>query len=112
MDFYAVLIERDASTKIPLTVPEYEIPVLQAIHGDDRVHFVGDNRPVPNPRPDRAFDPFDAYGALLRKYRQFTDAVRFVYASPQILARKYPAEAAETPIAETPPVESASSGEL
>jgi len=88
MDFFSVIIERDTSSKIPLTVPEYEIPVLQAIHGESRVHIgeqVADPRPPADP-PRGEFDPLVAFGALQRKYRQDSAALQHVYPTPRALA--------------------------
>lgn len=35
---YSILIRRDAHTTTPVTIPEYEVPVLQDIFGAENVH--------------------------------------------------------------------------
>lgn len=37
-----LLITRDAMTKVPTSVPEYEIPVAQTVFGADNVEITGD----------------------------------------------------------------------
>lgn len=77
-----VLIIRGASTKIPVTVPAHEVPVLESLYGRDDVHRV---KTVNLPGK---FDAEDAWGALMRKYRgKEQGIVLSLYPNPAALAR-------------------------
>lgn len=77
------VIDRDATVKLPVTVFEYELPVLEAIHGEESVS-VHSSKEV---RIPDGFNAAEAYNALLRKYPQHHDAVRSVYPRAATLAR-------------------------
>jgi hypothetical protein len=77
-----VLIDRDATVRIPTTVYEYELPVLEEIHGEQSVSVV-DSRDV-----SVDITAADAYAQLMRKYPQHTEAVKVIYRNPKALARE------------------------
>lgn len=77
------VIDRDATVRLPVTVFEYELPVLEAIHGEENVS-VHSSREV---RIPDGFNAAEAYNALLRKYPQHHDAVKSVYPRAASLAR-------------------------
>jgi len=66
-----VKVKRDALTEINVEVPEYELPVLRLLHGEDMVHEVGKRYWPPavdaagNPVP---FDLPKAWDILMMKY--------------------------------------------
>lgn len=63
LTFVDLLIDRDASTKLPTTVPEYELVILEDIYGAENVHELGSRQVVVDD-----FDAGMAYGALVAKY--------------------------------------------
>lgn len=78
-----VIIDRNSATKIADWVPSYEVPVLEAIHGEDYV-YVDSTRD--------GYTSLNAQGAwsqMLNKYRQEKDQVKVkaVYPTPKSLAR-------------------------
>lgn len=77
------VIDRDATVKLPVTVFEYELPVLEAIHGEESVS-VHSSKEV---RIPDGFNAAEAYNALLRKYPQHHDTVKSVYPRAATLAR-------------------------
>ncbi|NII54396.1 hypothetical protein [Luteibacter sp. SG786] len=77
-----VIIDRGADIKLPTTIYEYELPILQAIYGEDLVAVVDeDDVEVP------AFTANEAHDALRRKYAQNIDAVLSVFPRPSALAK-------------------------
>ncbi len=81
---YAVTVERSNNEKIVAEVPEYEIPVLQSLHGEYQVtkgeHIYDDERPS---------DAADILEALKRKYNNPVtgDVVTPVYRNAEELAK-------------------------
>lgn len=81
MEYVTILIERDTSTRIPVTVPAYEVPVLEEIHGESRISEVSRSD-----SPDMV-DAVEAHEALRRKYGDTVTAV--VYRTPAVLGREF-----------------------
>lgn len=75
-----VLIERNGGVRIPRLVPDYEVPVLQEIHGEAMVSIVS------SVETKDSVDPVEAHEALIRRYGD--EAVRPVYRTPQSLERE------------------------
>jgi hypothetical protein len=88
MERVTLLVERDTSTTIPMTVPDYEVPVLEAIHGSEMVHEVK-RESVKAAK----IDPQEAFEAMLRRYRGSEEALTQVYAHPGVLAKALDAAA-------------------
>ncbi len=68
-----LLIDRDASTKIPALVPEYEQPILEEIYGEDLVHELEDQA------KDIEVEDFDAqkaFDGLVAKYQPTAEGDR------------------------------------
>ena len=81
---YAVTVERSNNEKVVAEVPEYEIPVLQALHGEYQVvkgDYIYDE--------DRPTNAADILEALKRKYNNFVtgDVVSQAYRNADELAR-------------------------
>lgn len=69
LTFVTVLIDRDAHVKLPTTVADYEVPILEEIYGEELISEVGSQVvEVEN------FDPEFAYQALITKYKGSADA--------------------------------------
>lgn len=66
-----LLIDRDASTKIPTEVPEYEQVILEEIYGEDLV-FEQSSRDV----EIEDFDPQKAFDGLVTKYQATAEGDR------------------------------------
>lgn len=77
------IIDHSAHVKIPVTVPEYEIPVIEEIFGQENVQVTGEKLITVE-----RYNAADAHAALLRKYRQNEAEVRAVYRGPKSLARE------------------------
>ena len=81
---YAVTVERSNNEKVVAEVPEYEIPVLQALHGEFNVtkgeHLFDDDRPS---------EAAAILEALKRKYnnKNTGDVVTAVYRNADELAK-------------------------
>ena len=81
---YAVTVERSNNEKVVAEVPEYEIPVLQALHGEFNVtkgeHLFDDDRPS---------EAAAILEALKRKYnnKNTGDVVTTVYRNADELAK-------------------------
>lgn len=81
---YAVTVERSNNEKVVAEVPEYEIPVLQALHGEFNVtkgeHIFDDDRPS---------EAAAILEALKRKYnnKNTGDVVSQVYRNADELAK-------------------------
>ena len=81
---YAVTVERSNNEKVVAEVPEYEIPVLQALHGEFNVtkgeHLFDDDRPS---------EAAAILEALKRKYnnKNTGDVVSQVYRNADELAK-------------------------
>ena len=81
---YAVTVERSNNEKVVAEVPEYEIPVLQALHGEFNVtkgeHIFDDDRPS---------EAAAILEALKRKYNNKItgDVVSVVYRNAEELAK-------------------------
>ena len=81
---YAVTVERSNNEKVVAEVPEYEIPVLQALHGEFNVttgeHIFDDDRPS---------EAAATLEALKRKYnnKNTGDVVAQVYRNADELAK-------------------------
>ena len=54
---YSILVRRDAHTTTPVTVPEYELPILQAVFGVENVHNAEGKR-VDEKGPGKAIGQF------------------------------------------------------
>lgn len=81
--FVVVTIDKGANVKTAVTVPEYEVPVLEAIYGEENIS-------------EESFDEFDGavpesasevHLKLLSKYKSHVDEVLSVYPSPSALAK-------------------------
>jgi len=59
---YQVNIRRDAGTITPVDVPEYEIPILQTIFGEENVHNPKGGAVIDNP-PTEAVGMSDVTGS-------------------------------------------------
>lgn len=79
MDTFTVLIDRDAHTRIPVTVRGFEVPIMVEIYGEDRLFVVG-QEPA-DPEADEDFDVQQAYDALRTKYARNEGQVKAVYSS-------------------------------
>ena len=77
-----VIIDRDASTKLPATIFDYELPILQRIYGEDQVYEHSEEDVEVE-----AMTANDAHEALRRKYAQHIDDVLVVYSRPGALAK-------------------------
>lgn len=77
-----VLIDRDAGTKLPATIFDYELPVLQEIYGEEQIFEVEEDLVEVD-----FFSANDAFDALRRKYAQHMDAVLRAYPRVQNLAK-------------------------
>jgi hypothetical protein len=77
-----VLIDRDAGTKLPATIFDYELPVLQEIYGEEQIAEIEEDLVEVD-----AFTANDAFDALRRKYAQHMDAVLRAYPRVQNLAK-------------------------
>lgn len=78
--YVKAMVERDAATHIAVHVPEYEIPVLKAIHGDTFVVVGAKDKRVVEWDADKAFDVLtNKYRtALLQVYRDASELDRAV----------------------------------
>ncbi len=77
------IIDRDAHTKLPATVFEYELPILELLYGEEQVAVVAEEDVEV-----QSFSANEAFDALRRKYSpQNLDAVTRIYAGPKALAR-------------------------
>lgn len=68
-----LLIDRDASTKLPALVPEYEQPILEEIYGEELVHEVEDKA------QDIEVEDFEvqkAFDGLVSKYQNTPEGDR------------------------------------
>lgn len=68
-----LLIERDAATKIPTTVFEYEVPIIEEIHGADVVHVIEERA------GETTLTAGEAHAQLMAKYK--TDEHRLIIKS-------------------------------
>ena len=68
---YQLLIEHDALTRTPVTVPEYEVPILQEIHGHTHI-LSAEGKPVDQAGLGKTIGSFtppdDEYQRLCRRY--------------------------------------------
>lgn len=78
-----VLISRDSTVTIPVTCFEYELPVLEEIHGEENVTIDSQEDVEVD-----AFNAAEAYQQLQAKYPQHLEAIRIVYRSPKALAKE------------------------
>lgn len=77
-----VIIDRGADIKLPTTIFDYELPVLEAIYGEELIAVVDEDEvEVP------AFTANEAHDALRRKYAQNIDAVLGVYPRPASIGK-------------------------
>ena len=93
MEYAQLLILRDTSTQIPVTVPAYEVPILQVVHGDnggDKVIVVETfDQPAEKDAEGNEIplDQEQAYDNLIGKYGRLDEtAVRSVYRNSDALA--------------------------
>jgi hypothetical protein len=77
-----VIIDRDASTKLPATIFDYELPILQRIYGEDQVAEESEEDVEV-----ASMTANEAHEALRRKYAQHIDDVIAVYPRPAALAK-------------------------
>ena len=82
---YSVIVERSNNEKVVAEVPEYEIDVLKALHGEYNV-FPGDVPLFEDERPDSAAEILDG---LKKKYNNPStgDVVQQVYRNADELAK-------------------------
>lgn len=83
--FVDVIIDRDATVKIPVSVPEYEVPILEAIHGEANI-FV-----QPDSDHEVEVDELtaaEAWNTLQSKYSQNAGAVKEVFRSVKNFAKE------------------------
>lgn len=80
-----VLVQRAPTVAIPCTVFEYEVAVLEEIHGEQDV-TVSSTKAVPVPA---GMNAATAYAQLKRKYNddKGQEAIRFVYRNVQALSK-------------------------
>lgn len=69
LTFVTLLIDRDASTKLPVTVPEYERAILEEIYGEENVSELSAVEIV-----HEDFDIGAAYEGMVAKYRSNADS--------------------------------------
>jgi hypothetical protein len=98
IQYVDVIVDR-GTTKIPTTIPLYELPVLQAIHNQDTteglIEHVESHEPywrdlgLDDEGDEIQFNAQDAYDNLRRKYDTMTcSPAKFIYrAGPSDLAR-------------------------
>jgi len=79
-----VLIDRDASTKIPTTVYEWEFPILEEIHGEGLITIVDEKPSVTTMTAGEAFNQ------LLTKYKhkEAHAIIKGLYRNAAALARR------------------------
>lgn len=82
---YSVIVERSNNERVVAEVPEYEIDVLKALHGEYNV-FPGDVPIFEDERPDSAAEILDG---LRKKYNNPStgDVVQMVYRNADELAK-------------------------
>lgn len=78
-----VLVDRDAHMKIPTTIYEHELPVLEEIYGEDAVQVVDEREAV------TTLTAGEAHRQLLQKYKQHHGIVRSLYRNAGTLARRF-----------------------
>lgn len=82
--FVVVTIDKGANVKTAVTVPDYEVPILEAIYGEENIsedthdEFDGEV-------PETATD---VHLKLLSKYKSHPEEVHAVYPSPAALAKE------------------------
>lgn len=82
MQFAKVLVERSEHLSIPLAVGEWEVPILQLIHGPEKVIVLGETEQVNRELPDvnAEFDRLTRrYGSDVKTEQPF---VVMVYGQP------------------------------
>lgn len=77
-----IMLDRDATTTIPVTCFVYEVEIYREIHGEMSVREISTEVVTVE-----AFSAADAYASLLRKFKQNISAVRLIYRTPQVLAK-------------------------
>jgi len=77
-----VIIDRDASLKLPATIFDYELPILEAIYGEDQV-YVDSEEDV----EVAVMTANEAHEALRRKYAQHVNEVLAIYPRPATLGK-------------------------
>ena len=65
--YVVAMIAKDAVEKLPKVVPMHEVPVLMAVHGEDKV-FVDEHADLPQGLTEVEFDPEDEYNRLQQGY--------------------------------------------
>lgn len=80
LTFVTLLIDRDASTKLPTTVPEFEQPILEEIYGEELVTELESKE-----MQVEDFDVGAAFAGLVKKYggNADSDAARARYFNRQ-----------------------------
>jgi hypothetical protein len=83
MRYVNVLVERSEHLSIPVTVPEWEVPILQFVHSAERVVINSTvHRDVEAPRADHEYERLErCYGADVKTERAF---VAEIYGQPPI----------------------------
>lgn len=83
-----VQINKSETTIATISVPPWELPVLAAVHGDDRIVPTGVTVPVSRPKPDAAAE----FDRLTIKYKQNretgVDYVASVYGTGSLGVRR------------------------
>lgn len=77
-----VIIDRDASTKLPATIFDYELPILQRIYGEDQVAEESEEEVEVG-----YMTANEAHEALRRKYAQHINDVLAIYPRPAALGK-------------------------
>lgn len=81
VDMAIVLVSRDSTTTTPTTVFEAEIPILEAIHGEEAItvhrQYTGKTR----------MNAAELHAQLLTKYRQNHDEAKAIYPTPRAIQR-------------------------
>lgn len=87
MDMVSVGIKRNAAHTIQRECPEWEIPVLQELHGETSV-LLGERKPIPK---EEVPDVFTAYEKLIGRYgtNDGTAALNTVYRTFDDFKRAY-----------------------
>lgn len=75
MDIVTVQIVK-GHHRVPITVPDYEVPVLEVIHGDDSVIELSSRAATAK---EKKADTKEAFEAMVRRYHKNPRALRAVY---------------------------------
>lgn len=103
MKYVNVLVERSEHLSVPATVPAWEVPVLQIIHGEERVVIRDEvDRKVDAPNEVHEYERLErCYGADVKTERSF---VAEIYGQPPLgfAALKRAIASASVPVGDDP----------